>query len=492
MLNEEKSIMFSPIIGYFSFVVMAFLLGACGGSSVSNQQSDSESDPVFDIPPISAAVYGKANGIKYVQIPTTDCANLTATPILVGDWLVYPMNEYAQNCSGNSVYEKTLFGYNLQDGQLYPLYEGASGEATLLYDASQEKVYWTTIFGATVFLFDSNTWKIQQKLGVGTTSDSSGTLLDGLFYFGSVNVPDASCQNPVNPNCGALFAMNGEGSIIYQNNTDNGFRSWVSASVTTDGVYLYAGSAKQTKGTAGVEEEYLYGCSVTKLDTELNVLASFDPGDPSCYYLPFEGANADSVAGEVVPDGSGLWAQYVRPNDADLKTVLYRLDLDLQEQCRVEFPFAPQTQAIGFYAAPTVDKDGNAYVAVSVPDDQNTRLGQLWRITRDCQASQLAEVAGSWAHASPTLADDQYILFATDGRLQVLTLAGQAVQEYTLASMARVNASPVIHDNVIYVIQEDGTLNIIEGSGLTGYGQAIWPRYRHDNSGLAVLTSTGS
>ena len=479
--------MSSSVVKLFLAASVVSLLVACGGGGSSGQQQDTETLP--GVSPVSGAVYGEANGVKYVQIATTDCANLTATPVLVGDWLVYPMNEYSQNCSGNSIYERTLFGYNLQDGLLYPLYEGASGEAALLYDATREVVYWTTIFGATVFLFDPQTWEIREQVGVGTTSDSGGTILGNLFYFGSVNVPDASCQDPINPNCGALFALDSTGNIIRQLNTDNGFRAWVGTSVTTDGEYLYVGSAKQTRGTAEVEDEYLYGCSVTKLDSGLNILASFDPGDPSCYYLPFEGANADSVAGEVVPDGTGLWAQYVRPNDVGLKTVLYRLDPDLQEQCRVEFPFEPQTQAIGFYAAPTVDAEGNAYVIVTVPDTQNVRRGQLWRITQNCQSSLLAEEPGSWAHASPTLADDQYVLFATDGKLQILTLDGVVTQEYTLASMARINASPVIHRGVIYVVQEDGTLNIIENSGLSGYGQAIWPRYRHDNSGSAVLTA---
>lgn len=236
-----------------------------------------------------------------------------------------------------------------------------------------------------------------------------------------------------------------------------------------------------------MENEYLYGCSVTKLDADLNILAAFDPGDPSCYYQPYTGANADSVSGEVVPDGAGVWAQYVRPNDADMKTVLYRLDLNLQEQCRVEFPFEPQTQTVGFYAAPTVDKDGNAYVIATVPDGQNTRRGQLLRVTPDCQTTLLAEAPGSWAHASPTLADDQYVLFATDGKLQILTLDGQPVKGYALASDGHVLGSPVIQDGVIYVVQEDGTLNIIENSGVSGYGTAVWPRYRHDNMGSAAL-----
>lgn len=473
----------APFRGMALTVALSWLLTACGGGGGASVSTVSEPD----VSPVSGAVYGQADGVRSVRIATTDCANLTATPILVGDWLVYPMHEYAQNCSGNSDYERTLFGYHLKDGKLYSLYEGAAGEAPLLYDAGQDVVYWTTTFGATVFLFDPQTWEMRQKVGVGTTSDSGGTLLDGVFYFGSVNVPDDSCQNPVNPDCGAVFALDSEGIVQDSLNTNDGFRAWVSASVTTDGEYLYVGSAKQTMGEPEVENEYLHGCSVTKLDAELNVLASFDPGDPSCYYLPFEGANADSVAGEVVPDGAGLWVQYVRPNDAGLKSVLYRLDPDLEEQCRVEFPFEPQTQAAGFYAAPTVDRDGDAYVAVSVPDADTTRRGQLWRVTQDCEQTLLAEAPGSWAHASPTLADDQYVLFATDGMLQILDLDGQEAQAYELASDARVNASPVIHEGVIYVVQEDGTLNIIEDSGLAGYGNAIWPRYRHDNSGLGRL-----
>jgi len=35
-------------------------------------------------------------------------------------------------------------------------------------------------------------------------------------------------------------------------------------------------------------------------------------------------------------------------------------------------------------------------------------------------------------------------------------------------------------------------LNIIENTGLTGYGDAIWPRHRHDNGGSGVLGATTS
>ncbi len=444
---------------------------------------------------IPDATYGQSGDVRYVRIPATDCANLTASPIVVGDWLVYPNHEHSRNCSDHGPYRNALFGYNLRDGRLYLLRDDGSGEAPLLYQPDQGRLYWTTTFGGTVSLLDAESFALRGKVSLQVVSDSSGVFLDGLYYFGTVNTPEDNCQNPINENCGAVFAIDAQGNGVHRLNIDDGFRAWIGTSLTTDGQYLYIGSAKQTKGQEGVEAEYLYGCSVTKADKQLNILASFDPGDFGCYYQPYVGANADSVAGEVVPDGSGLWVQYVRPNDDRSKVALYRLDLNLQEQCRMEFDFVPQTQAVGFYGAPTVDSEGNAYVSVSVPDAQATRKGQLWKVTPTCQATLLREAPGSFAHASPTLADvppaggatGGYVLFATDGKLQILTLAGDLVHEYALASDARVLASPLIHDGVVYVVQEDGTLNIIEDAGVTGYGDAIWPRYRHDNQGSGAL-----
>ena len=463
---------------------------------VENYQTPATATPA----PVPDATYSVEGAVRAVQIPATDCANLTATPIIAGNWLVYPMHEYSRNCSGPGPYRRTLFGYNLQDGKLYLLRDDGAGEAPLLYQPDQDALYWTTTFGGTVFILDPQTFELSKKVSLGATSDSGGVYLDGIYYFGTVNTPEDNCQNPVNENCGAVFGLDAEGNVVYTLNLNDGFRAWIGTGLTTDGEYLYIGSAKQTRGQEGVEDEYLYGCSVIKTDKQLNVLASFDPGDFGCYYLPYVGANADSVSGEVVPDGSGLWVQYVRPNEApdaagQFKVALYRLDTNLQEQCRVEFDFEPQTQAVGFYTGPTVDQDGNAYVAVTVPDATDTRRGQLLRVTPACQTTTLAEVPGSWAHASPTLADvppaggttGGYVLFATDGRLQILTLDGTPLQDYTLASDARVLTSPVIHNGVIYVVQEDGTLNIIEDAGVAGYGSAIWPRYRRDNTGSASL-----
>ncbi len=444
--------------------------------------------PRVDVPLVSDAVYGEDNGMRFARIPTDDCANLTATPVVVGGWLVYPMHT-ARRCRQNvGSYDRVLLGYHMGEGKLYLLRQGEAGEAPLLYDPTGGTLYWNVTFGGTTILLEPRTFELRRKVSVGITADSAGTVLDGLYYFGTVNGPDPACQQPLNPKCGSLFALDAEGNVVYQRTTPDGFRAWIGTSATTDGQFLYFGSAAQTVGQkSGDETEYLYGCSVIKTDTSLTILASFDPGDLACYKLPFEGANEDSVSGEVVPDGSGLWVQYVRPNDGRMKSALYRLDLDLKEQCRVEFDFEPKSQAAGFYAGPTVDAQGNAYIAVTVPDSQAGRRGLLVRVTPTCQATTLAQVPGSFAQASPTLADDQYVLFATDGRLGVYNLEGELVREYSLASQARVLAGPVIHEGVLYVVQEDATLNVIDDSGLEGYGSAIWPRYRRDNIGSASL-----
>ncbi len=469
--------------------VLAVLFSACAAKGeIHRQDVEVPKEPTvpLSLPLIADAVY-KDNGlVQSVHIPSNECTNVTASPTVIGQWLVYPMHDYGHACEEHSKYYRSLLGYNIVDGKLYQIYDGGTGEAPVLYQPDENLIYWNVTFGGTVLLFDAQTFEMVKQVGIGTTSDSGGAYLDGYYYFGTVNTPNDNCQSPINSDCGALVAIDAEGTVVHKLNTDDGFRSWIGTSVTTDGEYLYFGSAAQTVGDkSGDETEYLYGCSVIKTDKQLNVIASFDPGDLACYKQPFDGANIDSVGGEVVFDDAGLWVQYVRPNDREMVSGLYRLNYSLEEICRVEYDYEPQTQSVGFYTGPTIDRGGNAYVVISVPDDLYVRRGLLQMVSPDCRTTTLAEVPGSFAHATPTLADDQYILFATDGLLQILAFDGNLVQEYVLASQARVLTSPIIHEKIIYVLQEDGTLNIIENTGIEGYGDAIWPRYRHDNYAAA-------
>lgn len=56
-----------------------------------------------------------------------------------------------------------------------------------------------------------------------------------------------------------------------------------------------------------------------------------------------------------------------------------------------------------------------------------------------------------------------------------------------LAGVALGGPVSATHQGTIYVLQEDATLNVIEGTGVAGYGSALWPRYRRDNGGSGSL-----
>lgn len=438
--------------------------------------------------PLADATYESRGNVRVIKIPVTTCANVTSTPIVVGEFLLLAMHDKGFGCQPRGPYANALLGYHFGTKKLYTLAAGQSTESTLLFQPEENLVYWTTVIGGTTSILDAATFATVAKVEAKTTSDSSGTYLDGLFYFGTVNTPSEQCQQPINPNCGAIFAVDRQGAVVRKLNTDNGFRTWVAAGITTDGQYLYVGGSPQTKGNS--ETEYFYGCSTVKLDKDLRIVAVADPGDRGCHRTGLGGAEEDAVAGEPVLGPDSVWVRYMRPVDARNRAPLIRYDRNLVEQCRVE-PFTGLMQAASFYGALTVDRDGNAYVPYTLPseDGERSRRAVLWRVTPKCEVTELAVVPNGEGLASPTLADDEYVLFATPGKLSILRTNGEVWRTYPLGSDARVTAAPVIHDGIVYVLSEDATLTIIEGTGLKGYGSAYWPRYRRDNQGSGSLVA---
>lgn len=433
-------------------------------------------------PEIPDATYESHGDVTFITIPHADCTNVTSSPIVVGDYLLLPMHDKGFGCQPRGPYANTLLGYHFGDGKIHLLAERGSAEGTLLYQPEEDLVYWPTTFGGAVRLLEPDTFEVIANVEIGTTVDSSGAYLDGLFYFGTVNPPEANCQDPVNKACGAIFAIDNQGQVVYRLDVDDGFRSWIGAGITTDGEYLYVGGSPQNLGDS--ESEYLYGCSTVKLDKSLNILASADPGVQGCYDSgAIRNNDEDAVGGEVVLGPDSAWVQYVSQNDSEEKVALIRYDRNLVEQCRVELDYHKEIMPAGYYQAPTVDKDGNAYVTYTFAGGAQSKKGVLLKVTPQCEVSQLAEVVDSEALSTPTLADDQYVLFATNGKLSIYTLDGVLVREYGLGSDAKVIPGPVLHDGVIYVWSEDATLTIIENTGFQGYGNAYWPRYRHDNYG---------
>lgn len=439
---------------------------------------------------VSDAVYQQSGDVITVTIPYSPCTRVSSSPILVGDFVVWGMYDQLSGCSSHSPHYTSLLGYHIRTGKLYRLAQSGSSEATLLHQPDNGLLFQNVVFGGnTVSALD--TARFDKLYGVPqgfrATSDASGVYLNGLYYFGTINPPGDVCQNPVNANCGGVFALDASGALVHSLNLDDGFRSWIGAGLTSDGQFIYAGGAEQFLGDAS--SAYLYGCSVVKLDQQLNIVATFDPGVQGCHRSGVGQNDEDAVAGEVVIAGDGtLWVNFSHGVDDRNVYALYHLDANLAPICVFEGP-SSLLMMTGYYQSPTVDKDGNVYVLISPNGVGGNGVGQLWKVTSNCQGTKLADLPQGGS-STPVLADDQRVLTISAGQIQIRTLAGDIVKSYGLASSANVIASPMIADGVIYVVDVTGALTVIHNSGLQGYGAAPWPRYRHDNAGSGVQPST--
>lgn len=435
-------------------------------------------------PHVADAVYVHSGNVTTITIPYGGCARVSSSPILVGDFVVWGMYDQLSDCSGASPYRDALLGYHVRAGKLYLLGRYGSAEATPLFEPDAGRVFENIVFGgSTVTPLDAVTFQKVYTLtsGFRATSDASGVYLNGLFYFGTINTPQNFCQNPINPNCGGVFALDAGGNLSYTLNISDGFRSWIGAGLTSDGQHIYAGGAEQFYGASS--SAYLYGCSVVKLDPQLNIVASFDPGDTGCHRTGVGQNDEDAVAGEVVIAGDGsLWVAFTHGVDSRNMFALYHLDSNLNTLCVFERPGGPLPMT-GYYQSHTVDKDGNAYVNFIPGGVAQTGPGELWKVTPACAGTKLADLPQQGGRSTPVLADDQYVLSTLSGQLQIRTLTGTLVAMYTLATSAQVIASPMIANGVIYVVDSTGALTVIRNSGLLGYGTAAWPRYRRDNFG---------
>lgn len=443
--------------------------------------------------PVDDATYDDRGSTLVVSVPSTECSDATSTPIVVGDYLILPMHDKGRNCTSPGKYGRSILAFRFSDRKLYEIAQGSGTEGTLLYQPAQASIFWPVLTRGAFVLLDSLAFSVQvDGSPIESTCDSSATWLDGLYYFGTINSPDV-CQQPVRKDCGAIFGIDAGGQVVHRIDVDRGLRMWVTGSPVTDGVSLYAGGGSQRHGSS--DDDYLYGCSVVKLTPALEVLASADPDDPGCEYA---GRLESAVAGEPVLGPDSIWAQFIAPGDDREKVAVIRYDRGLNEICRVELDGSNQFTSASYYQAPTVDRDGNAYFTYTLPDPQTRqKYGALFRATPDCEVVELDRVSTS-ALASPTLADDRYVLFATEGRLLIRGTDGSLFRDIPLGSNAQVVAAPVLHDGTLYVFATDGTLTIVPNSGLSGYGSAYWPRFRHDNAGSGraveapVLTPTAS
>ncbi|CAG0983519.1 hypothetical protein BURK2_01980 [Burkholderiales bacterium] len=423
---------------------------------------------------------------SWFTLPSSTCTSFTATPTVVGDWLLIPGHDRGHGCTPTSKYGHSLLGYKISENRMYEIHSNVASETTPQYRPENNRIYWNTTWGSTARILDGSSLDLLVSIDAGASSDAAGVYWKNAFYFGTINTPEASCQDPVKKACGMVAAADDNGNVVKRIDIDQGFRSWIAAGLTTDGNALYVGGSPSHYGS--LEPDNLYGCAVLKFDENLNILKSYDLGTKGCQHSGAGGDDEDAVAGETVLGPGSVWVQYHSANDAELNTHLVRLSRDLEELCKVPFS-TNRTKPGAFYGAATVDKEGNAYFPITLPlrEVNPGQAATLVKVTPQCQATTLASVANARANASPTLVDDQWVLFAYNGKLRQLSLTGETVREWTLGSTEEVNAAPFLHQGKLYVLQADGTLNIISDTGFSGYGNAHWPRYRKDNHGSATL-----
>lgn len=520
--------------GAIALLLLMVLLPCCGDLAVENTAVDhavlSLETPNETVQPIGDALYQSTSPYALVQnvqfveedgvikvtppAPPGDCTNVTSSPIVVGNYVMYAMHERS-HCNVSAPYGRTILGFDTVNKKLVTIASGWTSESTLYYDDTRELLLWPRIadadgnssafgllsgFGERGFhtVFDTSGKQVNQSV------DSSPLMLNGRIYFGSVNNPDPVCQGtpdgspqplPLDTTCGSMYAFDLSGSLLENTNTDtvngrtaNGFRAWVAASPVSDGEYIYVGTGAQTYGESS--ETYRYGCSVVKFDQDLKIVAAFDPGTEGCRPKQTDADGnqvnmEDAPAGEPVlgPDDA-LWVQYFRTNDASDEIAVYRLNRsDLSQYCKaVVFTTASTNAVANFYQSPTIDKDGNLYATYSYAGK-----GWLYKITPQCSVQLLVEL-DSGIKATPTLADDRYVLIATARKLRIYTLGGTLRDEVRLASGADVLTSPIVHNGAIYVVAEDGALTVIPTS-ISGYGTAHWPRFRLNNHGTATINT---
>jgi len=109
----------------------------------------------------------------------------------------------------------------------------------------------------------------------------------------------------------------------------------------------------------------------------------------------------------------------------------------------------------------------------------------LYRIGSDCSLARLYDSASRYA-STPTLADDRWVLLAEAGMLHLVDRRTGASQDIKLPVDDDVRAGVVVSAYGVRMVTLHGTVITLKDAGVQGYGAAPWPRFRRNNSGLAI------
>ena len=435
-------------------------------------------------PELETVVYGTTPTGRTFTLVDSECVKVTAAPVVIGDHVVYPLLE-EKDCPDEPKYRGLAVGYHAGDEKIHILMDKLEAEGTSRWLPEEGVVLWPTLSQVGLNIIDDETFVSLAKVdGLSAAVDSSPIWLGNRAYFGTVNTPYPPCQDEPNPDCGAFFGVDLDGTIERRIDANDGLRMWMTGSATTDGEFLYLGGGEQTWGAD--DETYLMGCSMIKVDADLALLAFDDPDQQACFP---NGYLESAVSGEPALGPESVWVQFRSPGDDRGKVAVIHYDRDLVEQCRAEFDASIAWGAGGFYQGPTVNAEGSALVTYTLPVGEASVKGHLFQIAPDCTVQTL-HLSNNQLRVTPTLADDKWVLLASGDQLLVIDDAGNIVETHELATSAAVSGGPIIEDGRIFVVARDGALTIIDDTAVTGYGDAWWPRFRHDNWGSASLETS--
>ncbi|MFQ5407759.1 MAG: hypothetical protein ACE5FI_04965, partial [Anaerolineales bacterium] len=437
--------------------------------------------------PLEGASISTTDAQIVTRLFDTDCLAVVTTPLVIEEFVVFGTHKLqpkldetdspVAHCADDPV-QPGLYAVSARTGEAFVLVEGVGLEGTPTYaggwliaplvGSAQGSVLW--LRGEQV-AFD-------RPLKVGIDSAGLWDAQLGAYIVGSVNSPFPLCQNGPNPDCGALVAVTSQGDVLQRLDRTNGLRGWTTGGPTTDGAVYFMGNGSGLDGSAAPPENALHACSVLRIDRDFNILAAYDDGDMGCRTI---GHLESAVVGEVAVAGDAIWAQYLGSTDGQPFAPVARLRAaDLTLLCRALIPSIPTRGAAGYYQAPVVDAEGNAYVTARAAE--NDMQASLFRIGPDCSLTRLFDVQRTQA-STPTLADDQYVLLAAGGQLHVIDRQSGAASAFPLGSTADVTGGAVISAYGVSVVSADGVVTTLTKTGLQGYGNAPWPRFRRDNFG---------
>jgi hypothetical protein len=441
-------------------------------------------------PPLDVSKLASVEGASVEQsrdaiitrLPTSECIDTKATPLVIGDQIVFGTHRRAarpggpyESCGQDST-PTGIFAVSSVDGTARTVHAGVDAEATGIW---AEATLLTPLVGrgGGISAFHDGAASVASPVRIGTDTAPIWDPDTGRFIVGTVNVPNPMCQSGPNPDCGMVMALNRDGTMAARLDRTENFRAWVAAGLTTDGTSYYLGTGASTDGQQDRTDSR--GCAVVKLDKALKIVAEYDDGPPGCRTI---GRLESAVIGEVPVVGDTLWAQYLGDTSGEGAVPVVKLDREtLQPICRAAIPAVSSRSLASFYQGPVVDEQGRAYISTF----SQRGLG-VYRINADCSYDLLTTASpGAKGLSALALAEDQFVLAAEPGYLLVIDRESGRTKRHRLGSTEEVVSGPVITPHGVAVVSKDGTVTHFTDLDIDSYGQAPWPRFRKDNLGRA-------